>query len=598
VSIFFADMKPKFSALLFLLFFSVQSYAQTVAFKWWNPESAAFPVLEGQAWPKELKSPYDRLPKRAEGAVTNAVWNLSTQSAGLAVRFRSNAAEIRVRYIVGGKQALQHMPATGVSGVDLYGIGSDGIWNWCSGRFTFGDTIVYTFKNIEPNDKYHKQGREYRLFLPLYNSVKWMEIGVPESSYLSAIPVRPDKPIVVYGTSIAQGACASRPGMAWTAILGRKLDDPLINLGFSGNGKLDKEVVDLLTEIDAKIYILDCLPNLTIRPESTITPDEIKTRIAYAVHTLRSKRPGVPIVLAEHAGYTDEAINPTNRKFYQQVNEILQETFKVLKGEGISQIYLLPKEDFHQDIETMVDGTHPSDLGMMRYAEGYESHIRNILHEPIGTLSTTRPVTQMREIQSYDWELRHRTILEMNRAEPPKTVVIGNSITHFWGGKPAGHRISGPEAWNSTFGEQGVRNMGYGWDRIENVIWRAYHGELDGYDAKQVFVNIGTNNLDYNNDDEILKGWELMVDAIKSRQPKAEIVLIGIYPRRKKEERVAKLNKGMAALAAKSKVRYIDPGKVFLQKDGTIDESFFSDGLHPNAKGYGVLGAAIKRFVK
>lgn len=593
-------MKPRFFLLFILLCFSASaSFSQIPNFKWWNPESSAFPVLEGQGWPKEIKKPYDRLPARAEGAVTNAVWGLSRQAAGLMIRFRSDAPEIRVRYTVSGKHGMPHMPATGVSGVDLYAVNSDGESRWSAGRYAFGDTIVYSFKNIEPNDKYHKRGREYRLFLPLYNEVKWMEIGVPEGSAFSALPVRPDKPVVVYGTSIAQGACASRPGMAWTAILGRKMDTPLINLGFSGNGKLDKAVIDMLAEIDAKIYILDCLPNMILGNDANpdFTPDEVKRRIVYAVKTLQAKRPGVPILLAQHAGYTDEGLNVMRGNYYQQLNTILEETFKSLTQEGVSGIYMLPKKDFNQDIETMVDGTHPSDLGMMRYAEGYEKHIRNILHEPIGTVSTTKPVTQLREPGSYDWEVRHRKILEMNQTEPPETVLIGNSITHFWGGKPEGHRISGAASWNSTFGVKGVRNMGYGWDRIENVIWRVYHGELDGYKARQIFINIGTNNLDYNTDDEIVKGWELMLGVIKNRQPDSEVVMIGIYPRRKKEARVAKLNAMLSNLAAKQKAKYIDPGKVFLKK-GVIDESFFSDGLHPNEKGYQILGAAIKPYVK
>ena len=596
----FCDMKGKFPVLFFVFcLFYESAFSQSPTFKWWNPESSSFPVLEGQAWPKELKSPYDRLPKRAEGVVTKAVWDLSNQAAGLMIRFRTSTPEIRVRYIVGGKTAFPHMPATGVSGVDLYAIGTDGDLRWCSGKYNFGDTIVYTFKNIEPNDTYHKKGREYRLFLPLYNQVKWMEIGVPETTALYPLPVRPDKPIVIYGTSIAQGGCASRPGMAWTAILGRKMDDPLINLGFSGNGKLDREVIDLMAEIDAKIYVVDCLPNLTIRhdPKADITSEEIRKRIAYAVHTLREKRPNVPILLAEHAGYSDEAINPVNRKYYQEVNLILQEAFKALQSEGIQMLYLLPKADFNQDIEAMVDGVHPSDLGMMRYAQAYETHIRDILHEPIGAVSTAKPVTQLREINNYDWEARHRTILAMNKADAPKTVVIGNSITHFWGGSPTGHRITGADSWSKTFGATGVRNMGYGWDRIENVIWRVYHGELDGYSPKQIFVNIGTNNLDYNSDEEIRKGWELMIDAIKIRQPNAELVMIGIYPRRKKEDRVVQLNTELAKLASNAKVRYIDPGKVFL-KGGVIDESLFSDGLHPNTRGYEILGAAIQPFVK
>ena len=564
---------------------------------WWNPATAVVPVIEGQAWPNERKSVYDRLPARAEGPVPQKVWDLSTNSSGLMIRFRANSSEINIRYVVDKKaHALPHMPATGVSGVDLYAVTSDGELRWCSGKYTFGDTIEYRFRNIEPNDGYHKLGREYRLMLPLYNSVTWLEVGVPEGTAFSSLPVRPDKPIVVYGTSIAQGACASRPGMAWPAILGRKLDRPLINLGFSGNGKLDKSVVDLLTEIDAKLYVLDCLPNLTDR--TTLSKEEVKNRLIDAVHTLKAKRPAVPILLAEHAGYTEEGINPLRRSTYQEVNGIIQEAFKQLQDEGIETLYLLPKKDFQQDIETMVDGTHPSDLGMMRYAEAYEKQIRLILKEPIGTLSTTRPCTQLREPNSYDWEMRHETILKLNQTDPPVRVVIGNSITNFWGGIPKAHRVTGPDSWTATFGATGVHNLGYGWDRIENVLWRVYHGELDGFDVKQIFINIGTNNLHLNTDEEIITGWKLMIEAIRERQSKASIIMIGVYPRRDQEPRVKALNRRLVQLTRQMKVHYTDAGKVFLQPNGKIDESLFSDGLHPNAEGYSRLGAALKPLVR
>jgi len=594
-------MKIKISTILFLSFFcNYFSFSQTAQFTWWNPQTSTIPLIEGQAWAKELKNPYDRLPSRAEKVVRDAVWGLSQQSAGLMIRFRSNAAEIKIRYIVGGKQALPHMPATGVSGMDLYAISSDGDLRWCAGKYAFGDTIVYNFRNLESGDGYHKLGREYRLFLPLYNSVKWMEIGVQAGTAFTPLAVRPDKPIVAYGTSIMQGACASRPGMAWTAILGRKMDRPLINLGFSGNGMMEKEMMDFVGEIAAKIYILDCLPNLTIRPDSknNLTVEEVRKRILDGVRSLRKKRPNIPIVLAEHAGYTDEAMNLQSKNYYLEVNQILQEAFAQLKSEGLRDIYIISKKDFGQDIETMVDGTHPTDLGMMRYAEGYEKHIRNILYEQAGEIVTTIPRTQLRELSNYDWETRHKDVLELNKKTSPKTIVIGNSITHFWGGLPKGPRAPGEDSWNETFGKTGVTNMGYGWDRIENVLWRIYHGELDGFNARQIFVNIGTNNLQYNTDEEILAGWQLLVDAMKYRQPQAEILMIGIYPRKNQEERVAKLNTKLVQLTGQNNISFLNPGKVFLQKDGKIDEALFSDGLHPNAKGYSVLGAAIKPFLK
>jgi lysophospholipase L1-like esterase len=594
-------MKIKFfTVALLFVFWCRFSFSQTAALSWWNPANATFPVIEGQAWAKELKNPYDRFPARAEKNVRPQVWNLSNQSAGLMIRFRSNSGQIKIRYTVGGNHALPHMPATGVSGVDLYAISNDGDWRWCAGKYAFKDTIVYDYQNLEPVDGYHKQGREYRLFLPLYNNVKWLEIGVQEGTRFTPLAVRPDKPIVAYGTSIMQGACASRPGMAWTSILSRKLDRPFINLGFSGNGRMEKEVVDMVSEIDAKLYILDCLPNLTIKTDATysMTAEEVRKRILEGTRAIRRKRPDTPIVLAEHPGCTDEAMNAQRRGYYTAVNKVLREAFAQLKSEGLQGIYLIPREAFQQDIETMVDGTHPTDLGMMRYAEGYEKYLRQILHEDTGEAITTIPRTQLRELNNYDWEARHAAILELNKNTAPKTVVIGNSITHFWGGLPKGPRASGEDSWNSTFGKTGVTNMGYGWDRIENVLWRVYHGELDHFSARQVIVNIGTNNIQHNSDDEIVAGWKLLIDAIKERQPRAEILMLGIYPRRNQEERVAALNTKLAELTGSKNVSYLDPGKVFLKADGKIDEAFFSDGLHPNAKGYSVLGAAIRPSVK
>ena len=127
--------------LLFTLVLSFQYFtlfSQTTSdYKWWNPAQQDFPVVEGQAWPEEVASPYDRMPSRAEKTVREAVWNLSRHGAGLMIRFRSNSSEIKVRYGVSGNHAMPHMPATGVSGVDLYAISSDGDWLWCAGKYSY-----------------------------------------------------------------------------------------------------------------------------------------------------------------------------------------------------------------------------------------------------------------------------------------------------------------------------------------------------------------------------------------------------------------------------------------------------------------------------
>ena len=112
----------------------------------------------------------------------------------------------------------------------------------------------------------------------------------------------------------------------------------------------------------------------------------------------------------------------------------------------------------------------------------------------------------------------------------------------------------------------GFHNLGYGFDRIENVLWRVYHGELDGYKAEEVVLMIGTNN--------------------RQRQPEAKIKVIGILPRRNQEERVRNLNLRIRQIAETGWYTFKNPGTKLLQEDGKINESLFSDGLHPNEEGY------------
>jgi lysophospholipase L1-like esterase len=129
-------------------------------------------------------------------------------------------------------------------------------------------------------------------------------------------------------------------------------------------------------------------------------------------------------------------------------------------------------------------------------------------------------------------------------------------------------------------------NFAFGWDRIENVLWRIYHGELDGFKAKEILVMIGTNNIHINNDEEILEGLSLLMKGTKSRQPSAEITFIGLLPRKDYERRIKKLNYKIAKLASENRLHYSDLGYILLNSEGKIDESLFSDGLHPNSKGY------------
>ncbi len=563
---------------------------------WWNPAESNFPVVEGQAWHGEVKAPYDRLPARAEGKVREPVWNLSRHSADLMLRFYSDAPSITVRYGIKGGMAMWHMPSTGVSGVDMYAISSDGEWRWCRGKRTDGDTITYYFSQLTPNDRYHNKGREYRLYLPLYAQTTWLEIGVPGGAFLEPVPVRKDKPIVVYGTSIAQGGCASRSGNGWVSMVGRRLDRPMINLAFSGNGRLEPEMIDFISEIDARVYILDCLPNLVDDVQYSV--DTVSARILHAVRKLRSLHEVTPILLTEHAGYSDGIINEKRGIQYVRVNDILRNTFAQLKQEGVKDIYLLTNAMIDMSMDGTVDGTHPNDIGMLDYAVAYERMLRIILREPVGRIVTTRPVVQRRDRNTYEWEVRHREVLELVSSKKPDNVIIGNSIVHFWGGEPVSLKGTGNGSWKKYLDPHNTINLGYGWDRIENVLWRIYHGELDNYSPGNILLMIGTNNLSENTDDEILEGLDFLVRVIKVRQPQAKIIVAGILPRRAGEGRVKTINRGIEQLTFNlADVDFIDFGRLFLDKEDKIRESLFTDGLHPNAEGYQLLAVEIDKLL-
>jgi lysophospholipase L1-like esterase len=370
----------------------------------------------------------------------------------------------------------------------------------------------------------------------------------------------------------------------------------MINLAFSGNGRLEKELIDLLVEIDAKVYVLDCLPNLMSVKQ--YDDAELTRRILESVRQLKKEKPDTPILLTDHAGYTDGFIIPDRLTAYTRVNEIQAKAFKQLQKEGLREIYHLSFDDLQLGLEDMVDGTHPNDLGMMHYAEAYEKALRSLLKEPTGEVSTTQPCIQYREPGNYDWEDRHREILERNRTNPPKMVILANSIVHFWGGEPRAKIARETESWDQTFTPLGLANYAYGWDRIENVLWRVYHGELDGFEAEKVLIMIGTNNMHLNTNQEILDGLKLLVQAIQARQPEAEIVLMGILPRREYEDRIAQLNMGIDWLARTAGVEYGFIGDVFLQKDGQINEALFSDGLHPNKAGYLKMREPLLQLLK
>jgi len=317
-------------------------------------------VVLGKGW-SDTQSFYDRLPAKAEGKVTRSVWALSHHSAGMCIPFTSDAASIKVRWSLLPKNGLSmpHMPATGVSGVDLYSKDASGRWAFVANGRPSGTTNTARFSP--------PASRRCLLYLPLYNGVTSVEIGVPKGSALTGAnpaETKRRKPIVIYGTSITHGGCASRPGMAFPAIMGRRLDVPVINLGFSGSGKMEPAMAELLAELDPSVYVLDCLWNMS--------PKLVSTRVEPFVKALRAARPDTPILLAEDCSVRN--VCPT------QKGRILRGIHKKLTTEGLSNLHFLSNLGMlGDDTEGTVDGCHPNDLGMMRQAQVFAKALSPLL---------------------------------------------------------------------------------------------------------------------------------------------------------------------------------------------------------------------------
>lgn len=319
-------------------------------------DASAFPVY-GKSDDNTL-SRYERLPSECETVSRPALWRLGRNSAGLYIRFRSNSTSISVRWTSRYGTKMNHMCDTGIRGLDLYAL-YEGDWRFAGSARPEGMTSdVVVVKNMDG------EYREYMLYLSLYDGVTSLEIGVDKGAEIGQPQVdspASDRPVVAYGTSILQGGCVSRAGMAHTAVLGRAIDREVINLGFSGNALLDYEIAELMASVpDPALYILDYVPNA--RAEMIDEKAERFFRI------IRDAHPDVPVVFVEDPDFTHTVFDSAIREEVKSKNEAQRRLFERLVDMGEKNVYYVRSEGMiGEDGEATVDGIHFTDLGSERY---------------------------------------------------------------------------------------------------------------------------------------------------------------------------------------------------------------------------------------
>ena len=346
-------MKKTIFTVFTALLFAVPCCGQLV-----YHDAASFPLL-GRAT-ECTPTRYERLPDSLEHISRQPLWELGRNSAGLAVRFRTNSTCVAAKWQVRTSMRMNHMTDTGIKGLDLYCLMDDGHWAFAgSGRPQGQDNEATLAANMSPRE------REFMLYLSLYDGVTSLQIGVDSLAQLDMpqvdLPHR-EKPIVFYGTSILQGGCASRPGMAHTNILQRWLNRECINLGFSGNGQLDLEIAHVMAGVDASVFVLDFMPNVTI--------EQLRDRAIKFYDIIRAKRPDTPVLFVENPIFTTSTLDEKVAREVKEKNAVLREIVDALERRGEKNIRYLPADDLiGHDGEATVDGVHYTDLGFMRYAE-------------------------------------------------------------------------------------------------------------------------------------------------------------------------------------------------------------------------------------
>lgn len=297
-----------------------------------------------------------------------AVKRLLTNPAGLFLHFRTNSQVLNAKWCVTEKKLGNNMTAIMAKGLDVY-IRNEKTGDWQFAGVGRPGKVCTEYTLVDHMDASEK---EFLVYLPLWDVVKELKIGINENSSFEALGNPFDHKVLIYGSSIVHGASASRPGMAYPARLSRATGINFVNLGVSGSAKMERAVADMIAGFSADAYILDCVPNSS--------PEQIKERTNYLVRAIRKKHPNIPImiiptIVREHGHWNNEI-----GKRVALQNKQIQIEYDRLIDEGIKDLYFLnPGQLLGSDHEGTTDGTHPNDLGFHRMIDQLEPKIVEIL---------------------------------------------------------------------------------------------------------------------------------------------------------------------------------------------------------------------------
>lgn len=338
--------------------------------EYYNALKAPF-ELTGFPWFKENEKLY-RLPKKlTKDDVNEGAICLSNQTAGGAIRFRTDSPYIAIKSTLAYSTDMNHMPRAGSMGFDVYR-GTGKSITFCGTVQPNRDEVdlerLVSNQIIEPRDGMD----DWLINLPLYGGLETLEIGLAAGSKLAKpTPHAIKNPVLFYGSSITQGGCASRPGNAYTSLLCRAVDAPQINLGFSGSGRGEIAVAKAIASLKLSAFVMDYDHNAP-------TPKHLAETHELFFKAIRKRNPELPIIIVSMCDFYPHSESCQTRR------KIIKDTYKKALAAGDTCVYYIDGEKLfgktNRDACT-VDGCHPNDLGFYRMYETILPVLRKALEK-------------------------------------------------------------------------------------------------------------------------------------------------------------------------------------------------------------------------
>jgi lysophospholipase L1-like esterase/acetyl esterase/lipase len=509
-------------------------------------------------------------------------------------------------------------------------------WRGYNGAATFSllpDSVVAYHKGARPGADQLKLTAALRALLnqpPVVKGTGLNPAAVPVSGYNRkrheeklALVAAKKFGLIMIGNSITNNFEKPEYKPVWDQFFAPR---NALNLGYSGyrteniiwnlqNGELDGQ--------SPKVVVLEIGTNNVDEKNypTRHTAGQLAGGITAIVKLLRQRLPDTKIIVLRCFPGCYGGPNPTShRAILERASDIVS---KLADGEHIfycdvNHVFL--NMDGSINHAQLQDWLHPSPAGAKAWAQAMEPLLSKLmgdtsLDREIPANTAIVPVPKLEE-DSYNWWDRHAEVMRIKDRVNPEIILIGNSITHFWGGQNPVRRNAdgspmepnGPKSWSGLFGPYRVLNLGFGWDRTQNVLWRLDHGEIDGLHPRVVVINIGTNNTSQttharmNTAAEIVEGIHAVCMRVRSKVPGAKIVLMAVFPREQdplspRRVLINEINRQLAIFANENKITLVDLGPGLLASDGTFLPGMMLDYTHPTDKGYQVWADSIRKYV-